>query len=204
MVNSVDEYLLEGCGRCDYHATPKCKVNFWREELKMLRLIANDSGLNEEVKWSMPCYTYKGANVAMIAAFKDYCSLSFFKGSLIEDRAKLLQKQGESSQAARLFKFTSKEQIHALEPMIKAYLQEAIEIERKGLKVEFAKQPEPIPTELEDIFEKMPELKTAFYALTPGKQRGYLIHFNQPKQSATRTSRIEKNIQKILNGEAFY
>jgi uncharacterized protein YdeI (YjbR/CyaY-like superfamily) len=204
MDKRVDEYLIDGCGRCDYYATPQCKVNFWRDELKLLRNIVNNSGLEEEIKWSMPCYTYKGANVAMIAAFKDYCSLSFFKGVLIKDTAKLLHKQGESSQSARLFKFTNRAQIESLEPMIMAYLHEAIDIEIKGLKVEFAKQPEPIPTELEDMFVKMPELKSAFFALTPGKQRGYLIHFNQPKQSATRLSRIEKNIQKILNGEAFY
>ena len=200
----VDLYLVEGCGRCSLGGTPECKVHSWTEELKQLRRIVLDCGLREEVKWSMPCYTFKDANILMVSAFKEYCALSFFKGSLLKDADGLMHKPGENSQAARLFKFTSIQQIVEMEPTLKAYIYEAIEIEKAGLKVQFKKHPEPIPKELQQKLDENPELKGAFETLTPGKQRGYILHFSQPKQSKTRTSRIEKCIPRILAGKGFH
>jgi uncharacterized protein YdeI (YjbR/CyaY-like superfamily) len=197
----VDLYLADGCGRCEYYATPKCKVKNWQKELETLRQIVIDCGLTEELKWSVPVYTSQNKNIAVVSAFKEYCSLSFFKGVLLKDQHKLLEQQGESSQSARLIKFTDSKTILKLSPVLKEYILEAVELEKNGQKVTFKKNLEPIPEELEDIFKKLPVLKNAFYSLTPGKQRGYIIYFSQPKQSETRISRIEKCKQKIMNGE---
>ena len=150
----------------------------------------------------MPCYTFQQTNVVLIHGFKDYCALLFHKGVLLKDPAGLMIQQTENVQAARQMRFTSHEQIEALSDIIKAYLQEAIEIERQGLKVEMKKTSEfAMPDEFKTILEEMHDLKTAFYALTPGRQRGYLLHFSQPKQAKTRESRIEKSMDKILNGK---
>ncbi|WP_428236064.1 YdeI/OmpD-associated family protein [Gracilimonas sp.] len=200
----VDHYLDQGCGRCPLGGTPECKVHDWQEELKQLRLIILESGLTEEVKWSVPCYTYKGSNVLILSAFKNYCSVSFFKGSLLQDQNKMLVKPGENSQAARLFKFTNVEQINESENSIKEYIREAIEIEKSGKKVKFKKNPEPFPEELQAKFNEDPMLKESFEALTPGRQRGYIIHFSGAKQSSTRQRRIEKYIPKILEGKGFH
>ncbi|MEZ4722141.1 MAG: YdeI/OmpD-associated family protein [Flavobacteriales bacterium] len=200
----IDHYLAEGCGRCPLGGTPQCKVHLWPNELVALRSIALECGLTEELKWSVPCYTYMGNNVLIVSAFKEYCAMSFFKGSLLQDEAHLLHSPGENSQAARLFKFTSVDEINKLESTIKAYVFEAIELEKAGQKVEFKKELEPIPDELETRFKEFPDLKTAFEALTPGRQRGYILHFSQPKQSATRFSRIDKCIPKIISGKGFY
>ncbi|WP_305982417.1 YdeI/OmpD-associated family protein [Roseivirga thermotolerans] len=205
MTTNVDQYLAEGCGRCSLGGTPDCKVHQWSQELQKLRSIALECGLTEESKWGVPCYTYHGANVAMISAFKDYCSLSFFKGALLKDKYQMLVKPGPNSQAARLFKFTNLEQILQAEDSIRLYLFEAIEVEKKGLKVDMqAKDQLDYPDELQAKFKDMPELKTAFEALTPGRQRGYIIHFSQPKQSKTRLARIEKLIPKIMDGKGFF
>ncbi len=205
MTTNVDQYLAEGCGRCSLGGTPDCKVHQWSQELQKLRSIALECGLTEESKWGVPCYTYHGANVAMISAFKDYCSLSFFKGALLKDKYQMLEKPGPNSQAARLFKFTNLEQILQAEDSIRLYLFEAIEVEKKGLKVDMqAKNQLDYPDELQAKFKDMPELKTAFEALTPGRQRGYIIHFSQPKQSKTRLARIEKLIPKIMDGKGFF
>lgn len=196
----VDKYLIDGCMRCKYGATPRCKVNNWRDELVVLRQLVLESGLTEELKWGMPCYTSGNKNIAMVSAFKEYASLSFFKGALLKDTYKILDKNGESSQSARLIKFTKPEQIIEKQHIIKAYLKEAMAIEASGLKVEFKKNPEPVPEELLQVFEEEPELKQAFEALTPGRQRGYIIYISQPKQSQSRMNRIEKCRDKILNG----
>lgn len=201
MTTSVEAYLIDGCMRCDLGATPQCKVHTWISELKLLRSIVVSTGLQEESKWGMPCYTFNGKNVLMLAAFKAYCTLSFFKGSLLADEKKILNKPGENSQAGRLFKFTSVQQILAIEDDIKAYIFEAIEVEKAGLRVEFAKNPEPMPEELEQFLDNDPVLKEAFEALTPGRQRSYILYVSATKTPATRIARIEKNIGKILNGE---
>lgn len=204
MDNRVDLYMLEGCGRCKYYQTPQCKVHSWTEELKELRRILLDSELKEEFKWSQPTYTLAGKNVVMLTAFKDHAVLSFFKGSLLKDEVQLLQSPGTSSQADRQFRFTDIQSIREVEEHIRAYLEEAIELERQGKKVEFKKQPEPVPAELLQVFDEDPGIRDAFEALTPGRQRGYILHFSQPKNASTRLSRIEKCIPKILAGKGFH
>ncbi|OEK01046.1 hypothetical protein BFP97_05780 [Roseivirga sp. 4D4] len=204
MNQTVDNYLIEGCGRCPLGATPDCKVHNWTSELKLLRSTVQACGLVEECKWGAPCYTFNGKNVLMISAFKNYCAISFFKGVLLNDSLGNLVKPGENSQSARLLKFTSLKEIQEIIPDIKAYIFEAIEVEKAGLEVTFKKNPEPVPEELQTKFDEDPSLQNAFESLTPGRQRGYIIHFSQPKQSKTRVSRIEKCIPKILKGEGFH
>lgn len=196
----VDIYLAEGCGRCPLGGTEDCKVHSWTKELKFLRQIVLDCGLTEERKWGAPCYTYKGKNVLMLAALKSSACLSFFKGSLLSDEKSLLKKPGEHSQAARLFRFTKLEQIAEIRDYLKACIFEAIEIEKSGQKVVFKSTPEPIPEELRKALEEDPVLKTAFENLSPGRQRGYILHISKAKQSSTRISRIEKCTPMILNG----
>lgn len=197
----IDNYLLVGCGRCPLGGTPDCKVHNWQAELELLRSIALDSGLTEELKWGVPCYSYQKGNLLIISAFKAYCSISFFKGALLPDPKKILVKPGENSQAARLIKFKNVKEVMALKSDINAYIQAAINIEKEGLKVKFKKTPEPIPEELSIKMNESPELKKAFEALTPGRQRGYLLHFSKAKQSKTRTARIEKCMDRMLNGK---
>ncbi|ANB57530.1 bacteriocin-protection, YdeI/OmpD-Associated family protein [Anoxybacillus sp. B7M1] len=197
----VDQYLTEGCGRCPLVSTPDCKVNKWPKELEELRTIVLGCGLTEEVKWGIPCYTFQKSNVVTISAFNEYCALSFFKGALLKDDHHILEKPGENTQAARRIRFTNIQEIAELEPVLKAYINEAIEIEKAGLKVDFKKNPEPIPEELQKKFDEIPALKTAFGSLTPGRQRAYILYFSGAKQSKTRESRIEKYIQHILNGK---
>ena len=202
MNTNVDLYFTEGCGRCPLGGTPDCKVNHWPQELKQLRRIVLDCGLTEESKWGVPCYTFQGNNIGVVSAFKEYASLSFFKGALLEDTNGILDKPGENTQAARLIKFTNARQIMEMEPILKAYIYEAIEIEKAGLKVELKKTAEyNMPEEFQKALDENPDLKTAFETLTPGRQRGYLLHFSQPKQSKTRESRIEKCTQRIFEGK---
>ncbi|XOV93743.1 MAG: YdeI family protein [Bacteroidota bacterium] len=200
----VDKYLIDGCMRCKFGGTPECKVNDWREELKALRSIVLDCGLSEELKWGVPCYAYGDSNVSIVSAFKDYASLSFFKGVLLKDPEGILVKPGENSQSVRYLKFTSTKQILELESVIRSYIYEAIEVDRLGLKVEFKKNPEPIPEELQARLDEDPALQAAFDSLTPGRQRSYIIHVSQPKQAATRISRMEKCIPKIMEGKGFF
>lgn len=195
----VDDYLVNGCMRCKYGATPKCKVNDWREELETLRQIVLETGLKEEVKWGVPVYTNKGKNIVSVSALKESATIGFFKGALLEDNQNILVQQG-AIQAARIIRFTSLNSIKTLEKTLKAYIQEAITIEESGKKIVFSKQKEVLPEELIQAFESDPGLKKAFYALTPGRQRGYIIYFSQPKQSVTRSSRIEKCKQQIFEG----
>lgn len=201
----VDRYLIAGCGRCPLGDTPQCKVHRWREALEVLRMLVLDSGLTEELKWGVPCYTYNKNNVLIIAAFKEYCSLSFFKGSLLEDTQGVLTLPGENSRAARQFRFVDLQAILDMEPILRAYIAEAIEIEKAGRKVDFKQEEEQIfPEELLHLLESAPEWRAAFEALTPGRRRGYMLYFSQPKQSATRTSRIEKAIPRILAGKGLH
>ena len=197
----IDNYLEIGCGRCSLGGTINCKVHSWTKELKKLRSIVLDCGLTEELKWGVPCYTFQGKNVLMVSAFKEYCALSFLKGILLLDEKDILQAPGKNSQSSRVIRFSNIQEIIKLENLIKSYIFEAIEVEKAGLKVEFKKNPEPVPDELQNILEEDSLLKTAFDELTPGRQRGYIIYFSQPKQSKTRVERIIKCIPKILNGE---
>ncbi len=200
MNKSADNFFINGCGRCSLGGTPACKIHLWEQELDLLRQLILDSGLTEECKWGFPCYTYQSKNVVMLTAFKAYCGISFFKGSLLKDDANLLRKPGPNAHVARLFKFTSVHEIVQIEEAIRNYLKEAIDIEKSGKKTPPREATESIPEELEQQFEEDPIFREAFEALTPGRQRGYLIHFSQPKQSKTRTSRIEKSVPFILKG----
>jgi uncharacterized protein YdeI (YjbR/CyaY-like superfamily) len=200
MNKSVDNYFIEGCGRCPLGGTPDCKVHSWTSELELLRKIVLNCGLTEESKWGAPCYTFQNKNILMVSALKEYCCISFFKGSLLSDDKNLLVKPGPNSQATRLFKFKNIKEIIKIEDDIRAYIFESIEVEKTGIKIQFRKNPEPIPEELEAKLENDPILKTAFEALTPGRQRSYILHFSQPKQSKTRISRIEKCEPMILSG----
>lgn len=172
----------------------------WRAELELLRNIILDCGLNEELKWAIPVYTYKGKNIVGINGLKNFCSLAFFKGALLQDDNNILIQPGKV-QAARWVKFTNIKEIIKLESILKAYIFEAIEIEKAGLKVEKQKPSDiPIPIELQKRFKDSPILKKSFYKLTPGRQRGYLIYFSDAKQTKTREARIDKYIKHILNG----
>lgn len=177
----------------------------WTEELTLLRSIILDCDLTEELKWKNPCYTYKNSNILMLGEFKEYCALSFFKGVLLKDSESLLHSPGENSQSVKLFKFTSAKEINDLISTIKAYIFEAIEIDKAGLKVK-TKDPSDlvIPVELENKFTESQDLKEAFYSLTPGRQRGYVLYFSSAKQSKTREERIEKYKQRILDGIGFH
>lgn len=198
----VDLILAEGCGRCKWHGTPQCKVHKWEKELALLRQLLLDCGLQEEVKWGQPCYTHNGKNVVILAPFKEYCALNFFNGALIDDPDGLLTQPSENTQAGRQMRFTSISQITKNLDLIQQYIFQAIEIEKAGLKVVKQKTTDfPWPEELLEQFAQLPELKVAFEALTPGRQRAYYLHFSQPKQSATRTSRIIKSIPDIMNGK---
>lgn len=203
-INSVQQYFTDGCGRCKYFQMPQCKVHRWKHELIYLREIILSAGLTEEIKWSMPCYTYNGKNILILAALKEYCSIGFFKGALIKDAKKILVAPGENSNVIRQLRFTALDQIEKLESVILKYIKEAIQIELSGEKIEKkVQQPEDILEELKEAFKTNPKLEMAFYALTPGRQRGYLMHFSTAKQSATRQSRIKKFIPKILAGKGF-
>jgi len=196
----VNKYLVDGCMRCKFGGTPNCKVNHWSKELEALRKIVIKSVLDEELKWGMPCYTLNNKNILMISAFKEYACISFFKGVLLKDKEKLLTAHGESSQSVRMIKFTNSKQIIQQSSIIKAYIEEAIEIENSGKKVEFKKNPEPIPEELIVEFNKDLKFKKAFHELTPGRQRGYIIYFSQPKNTQSKLNRIEKCRENILKG----
>ena len=174
----------------------------WKEELEKLRTIVLDCGLNEVLKWGCPCYTFQENNVVLIHSFKEYCAFLFFKGALLKDSNGILIRQTENVQASRQIRFTSVREIVEMENILKAYIFEAIEVEKTGLKVELKKTSDyTIPEEFQHKLDEMPALKTAFNALTPGRQRAYIFYFSQPKQSATRESRIKKCVQLILNGK---
>lgn len=178
------------------------KADKWREEFKKLRAILLGCPLTEEMKWGKPCYSFDGKNVVIIHGFKEYCALLFFKGALLSDPQGILVRQTENVQAGRQIRFKGIREIEEMEPIIKDYILEAIEIENSGLEVEFKKNTEyRIPDELRHKFEVLPALKTAFEALTPGRQRAYLLHFSEPRQSRTREARIEKNVPRILEGK---
>ena len=200
---TIAEFFSIGCGRCPLVGTPECKVNTWNEELYILRDIILENNINEERKWGVPCYTDNGKNILLLSALKDSATISFLKGSLIDDTHAILIAPGKNSQSARYMKFTSMQDIKKAKPIIVDYIKQALEIERTGKKVVFKKDDDPIPEELSVAFKKLPELRTAFYALTPGRRRGYLLHFNQAKQSATRESRIQKCMPLILQGKGF-
>ncbi len=174
----------------------------WQDELIRLRELILDCGLNEDFKWMHPCYTFNGKNIVLIHGFKDYCAILFYKGALLKDPKNILMRQTENTQSARQIRFTNVSEIQNLESTIRDYVLEAIEIEKAGLKVKMKKTSDyEVPRELDQKFTESPRLKKAFKNLTPGRQKGYLLHFSQPLQAKTRISRIEKNTERILNGK---
>jgi len=178
------------------------KPTKWQEEYSELRMLILECGLEEELKWGCPCYTLQKNNIVLIHGFKNYCALLFMQGALLKDPKKILVQQTENVQSARQIRFTNIEEILKNTSTIKAYIKEAIKVDKAGLKVELKKTTEyKTPQELETVINDMPEFKKAFYALTPGRQRGYLLYFSAPKQSKTREARIEKYLQKILDGK---
>jgi len=178
------------------------KVTKWQEAYSELRMIALDSKLTEELKWGCPCYTNEKSNIFLIQGFKDYCALLFMQGALLIDPKNILVQQTENVQSARQIRFNNVEEIIKNKSSIKSYIKEAIKLDRAGLKVELKKTTEyNIPEEFQTVLDDMPDLKTAYYSLTPGRQRGYLLYFSAPKQSKTRESRIEKYLQPILDGK---
>jgi len=178
------------------------KAQNWQEELEQLRTVVLDCGLTEELKWGVPCYTFEERNIVLIHTFKDYCALLFFKGALLNDAQGILIQQTENVQAARQIRFTGLRQIRELEPVIKTYIYEAIEVEKAGLEVPLKKTSEfSMPEEFQKKLDELPALKTAFEALTPGRQRAYLLHFSAPKQAKTREARIEKSMEQIMDGK---
>ena len=173
----------------------------WQNEMVALRAILLQTKLEEDFKWRLPCYAHEGRNIVIVQPFKNYLGLMFFKGSLLKDPKKALIDNGPNSQAARRFEFASVQEIKKLAPTIKAYVKEAIAIEKSGQKVEFKKTPQAMPDELKKAFAKNSKLKKAFEALTPGRQRAYNLHFSSAKQSETRQARIEKCAPDILKGK---
>lgn len=200
----VDNYFVEGCGRCPLVGTPDCKVNSWRDGMLQLRAILLDCGLTEELKWKQPCYTFQGNNIVILGALKNFYSLGFFKGALLKDPGGVLTAPGQNSQAVRQIRFTKAEEIGKLESVIRAFVKEAVELEKAGRKVQFKNNPEPVPEELQQKLDEDHVFRTAFQALTPGRQRGYILYFSAPKQSKTRVSRIEKYLPRILEGKGFH
>ncbi len=200
----VDTYFREGCGRCDLYQTPQCKVHPWAEGLKSLRTILVGTELTEELKWGVPTYTFQSKNILILSAFKNFFSLSFFKGVLIPDPKELLEFAGPNSREAKLLKFTSTEMVRNYEEDILRFIEEALEIERKGLKVPKSDNAEDFPEELNQAFREDAGFKAAFTALSPGRQRGYLLHFKGAKQSATRLNRIAKWKNHILKGKGIH
>ena len=181
----VDEYLR--------------KAKKWREEFAKLRMIVLDCGLTEELKWGKPCYTFQESNIVIIQGFKEFCALLFCKGALLEDPNRILKKFGW--QAARRIPFTNVREIGEMESILRTYIHEAIEAEKAGLEVNLKKNPEPIPEEFQTKLDEMPALKAAFDALTPGRQRAYILYFSGAKQPKTRESRVEKCMRQILDGK---
>jgi uncharacterized protein YdeI (YjbR/CyaY-like superfamily) len=178
------------------------QANKWQEEFEALRKIVLDFPLTEELKWYQPCYSFEKKNVVLIHGFKEYCALLFFKGALLRDAKGILIQQTENVQSARQIRFTNIREIVRMEPILKAYIQEAIDVEKAGLKVKLKKTSDfKIPGEFQHKLNEIPVLKTAFRALTPGRQRSYLLYFSQAKQSKTRVERIEKSIPRILDGK---
>ncbi|WP_363506179.1 YdeI/OmpD-associated family protein [Burkholderia sp. LMU1-1-1.1] len=178
------------------------RLKNWVDEVRELRAVCLDSGLGEDLKWGVPCYTLEGRNVVLIHSFKEYCALLFFKGALLKDAKGILIRQTDNVQAARQVRFKNVEEIRKLKAVLKAYIAEAVKVEKSGLKVELKKTEEfSVPEEFQAKLDEMLDLKTAFEALTPGRRRAYLLHFSSAKQSKTRTARVLKAIPDILSGK---
>ncbi len=198
------QYLADGCGRCELGGTSDCKVRSWTKELELLQSVVEQTDLSLEIKWGAPCYTYQAKNILMLSALKSCVTLSFFRGAELNNPENILEKPGENSRFARYIRFTATHQIKQLKPAILSFIHEAIDVEQSGTPpIGTDSKPLDIPEELTRAFGENPALRTAFEALTPGRQRGYLIHFTSAKQSKTRSTRIKKSTAKILAGKGW-
>ncbi|WP_119395248.1 YdeI/OmpD-associated family protein [Salinibius halmophilus] len=199
---TVDEFIESGCGRCDKAGTPECKVHNWLEIVLRLRQLLQQTELDEAAKWGAPCYGFKGKNLIMIAVFKDYSAISFLEGSFLDDPEGLLEKPGENVRHGRVVKFNSIAEFEQRQAAVEDFIQQAISNAKQGKQVIY--DPNDLPDycdELVKTFELDPDYQDAFLALTPGRQRGYLLHFNQAKQAATRSNRIAKVRDKVMAGK---
>lgn len=200
---TFESYLADGCGRCDLFKTPDCKVHRWTDILTELRTMILDSGLEETIKWGSPCYVLNGNNVLMIASLKDSCVLSFFKGAALKDEGELLEKPGPNSRYARYAKLRSLAELATHREYLNTLIARAIQAEKDGVEVVVDRDAEELPDELIERFAKDPELRKAFDALTPGRQRSHALHVRGAKQHVTRVRRAEKCATKILEGKGF-
>jgi uncharacterized protein YdeI (YjbR/CyaY-like superfamily) len=200
---NVDDYLRDGCGRCDQFKTPTCKVHLWTDELVALRALVRASGLDETVKWGSPCYTLGGKNVAMIVSYRDHCALQFWKGAALVDEEGVLVAPGESSRFVRLVPFRSMAEVKAKRAVAKRLLEQAIALEREGKQVDAKPAAEPVPAELAERLAADPALARAFEARTPGRRRSHILHVSGAKQSETRARRVDKCAPEILAGRGF-
>ena len=204
MTKSIDVYLSDGCGRCSKFRTDDCSVRVFAQQIEALRGIALSVFQEESMKWGTPCYTYNGKNVVALFSFKDNCGFSFFKGPLLADQHQMLVAPSETAQTFRLLRFKNLSEILEKQEQIRSYLFEALEVEKAGLKLQLRPATEfPVPEELNAQFQADSSFETAFRALTPGRQKNYLRHFNEAKQSATRAARIEKYKPFIFRGIGF-
>lgn len=202
---NVDDFLQDGCGRCAKGGTPDCKVHLWTQELIFLRNLCLESGLTETIKWGMPVYTHKDKNAIILGAFKEFSTIGFFKGSLLNDPQNILQVSGENTQDSRIIKIKHLSELTSIEDWIRVFIQDAIAIEEQGLKPpKMEKKDLVLPEELHTYLNKNPDVSSAFYALTPGRQRSWVIFISGAKQSSTRESRVLKAVPKILEGKGMH
>lgn len=205
MNRTIEGYFADGCGRCPLGGTPDCNVHAWRPILEALRDLLRSCGLEEAVKWGMPCYQYQGANVVILGAFKEFASLGFFKGSLLQNADGILTRQGENSEASRVIKVVELAWLRDWEEQVRACIYEAIEVEKSGLKVATRTvEEEDFPEVIRQRLAEMPDLRNAFFALTPGRRKGYLLYFKGAAQDKTRLSRLEKQVSRIMNGKGLH
>lgn len=204
MVKDIQEYFENGCGRCAYFATDRCKVRLWKPVLIALRDLVKSCGLKEEMKWGNPCYTSEGKNVLMISALKEHCAISFFNGFLLEDREGILESPGPNSRFAKYIKVHSVDQVKRNTELYCSYVNAAKGLDFSKVEKEKISDDLPIPPELKHKFKEDEKLEKAFFSLTKGRQRGYLLYFNQAKQSETRIKRIEKYYDKIFSGKGLH
>jgi uncharacterized protein YdeI (YjbR/CyaY-like superfamily) len=201
---TVDAYLRDGCGRCAHFQTPECKVHRWTAALQALREIVLSTGLEETIKWGVPCYTHDDKNVAMVAAFKDHCALSLFEGAALVDDDGLLERPGPNSRIARFVRFASEADVRARGTALRHLLQQAIDHAREGKKLDLPPPDDPVPDELQRVLDGRPALQTAFAALTPGRRRSHILHVSGAKQTETRARRAERCAEDILAGRGFH
>ncbi|MDN5785702.1 YdeI family protein [Pseudorhodobacter sp.] len=201
MITEVEDFFTKGCGRCSRFATKDCSVQLWRDGLAGLRQICNDLGLTETVKWGHPCYMLAGRNIVLLAAFRDDFRISFFNASLLKDPEAILEKNGPNTRTASVIRFTDAAQVDEIEPVIRLYLQEAMRYAEAGIKPENVASELELPPELSDALDSDPELAEAFHALTPGRQKSYVINLNSAKKPETRRSRITGFRDKIIAGK---